>query len=167
MEGCIRKNDEKKVMAATDLVIRCDGCSKGNPGPSGAGYAIQVRGGRMLEKGSVFLGKCTNNQAEYAALIAAARAIKKRHDSYNRAIFITDSQLVVKQLNREWAIKDQILRKAAHTFREIMGRKRYTVSHVYRELNSMADGLADMAVSEGKSQFMTLNQPRGRRRTNK
>jgi len=136
-----------------ELVITCDGCSKGNPGPAGGGYTIQVRGGRVLEEGYVWLGICTNNQAEYGALIAAARAVNTRYPKYTRIIFVTDSNVVVQQLTKAWKIKDKILKQAAQKFWDTIGKKKYKVMHVYREMNVQADGLADKAVQTKSSYY--------------
>ena len=85
------------------LVIYSDGGSRGNPGPSA--YAIVVtRDGKIIHEHSEFLGVNTNNYAEYNGLIAAMnKAIELKDDEVE---FIMDSELVIKQMNGEYKVKN-------------------------------------------------------------
>src|SRR3982750_208365 len=76
--------------------VRCDGGSRGNPGPGAGAYALYDAAGREGEARGEYLGSVTNNVAEYRALIAGLRAAQ-RHDVPGLRVFM-DSELVVKQM---------------------------------------------------------------------
>ncbi|HOS82462.1 MAG TPA: ribonuclease HI family protein [Methanolinea sp.] len=94
-----------------EAVITCytDGASRGNPGPAAAGFVLLDSDGRVLEKKAVFLGKKTNNEAEYHAVINALAAAKK-HGAH-RVRICSDSQLVIRQLRGEYRVNKPGLRE--------------------------------------------------------
>lgn len=82
-----------------------DGGSRGNPGPACAAYALmETDNETVITSASIFLGKATNNEAEYAALIFGLNECLKM--KMNFVIHVSDSQLIVKQCNREWKVKE-------------------------------------------------------------
>lgn len=85
------------------LRVYSDGACRGNPGPSAIAFLISNEEGRILREYSETIGVGTNNQAEYKALISALKSAKYFGDE---AIFHLDSVLVVKQMNREWRVKN-------------------------------------------------------------
>lgn len=91
-----------------EITCYTDGASRGNPGPAAAGFVLLDSDGRFLEKNAVFLGKKTNNEAEYHAVINALSAAKK-HGAHRVCIF-SDSQLVIRQLRGEYRVKKPALR---------------------------------------------------------
>jgi len=129
-----------------ELKIFCDGASRGNPGLAGAGVAIFCDG-IELDQISKFLGKKTNNEAEYLALTLALKWIEN-HKYFDKKITIyADSQLVVKQLNGEYKVKAP---KIVPLFREakLLVNKCLNIKFVWlrREQNVEADMLANMAI---------------------
>jgi ribonuclease HI len=97
-----------------------DGASRGNPGPSAIAFIILDEDDEVLEENSRSLGIRTNNQAEYEALISAlerASALGSRE-----VTCYSDSQLVVKQLNGEWRVKEPELRSL---WRKVIAMKRF------------------------------------------
>lgn len=134
-------------MTYNKLQIYTDGGARGNPGPSGIGVVIWS-GNELVGQYKAFIGKATNNQAEYKAVILALEEAKKL--SPTELEFFLDSELVVKQLNREYKVKDKDL---APLFVQVwnlsMGFKKVTFSHVPREKNKEADKLVNEAIDEG------------------
>jgi ribonuclease HI len=117
-----------------------DGGSRGNPGPAGIGvYFPGVI--RIAE----YLGTGTNNFAEYSALLAALRfAVFYRCDELQ---VFADSELVVKQINGEYQVKNEAIRllyDAARRWIDLVPR--FSISHVRRENNKEADKLANLAM---------------------
>ena len=128
--------------------LYCDGASRGNPGPSGAGVVFLDEHGERIFELSRFLDNATNNEAEYKALIrglsaAADIGIKRVH------IFL-DSELVVNQLLGTYKVRNPRL---LQLFEQAMSRLRlfdeYAIFHVSRELNQEADRLANEAINRG------------------
>ena len=92
------------------LVIHTDGGARGNPGPAGIGVSIQdAESKEVLEEHAKFLGKTTNNQAEYQAVILGLQRAKKLGAS--EVDIVTDSELLVKQANGEYRVKNPDLAK--------------------------------------------------------
>ena len=79
------------------LIINCDGGSRGNPGPAASAFVIQENGNTIHEEG-VYLGVATNNVAEYQAVLGCLRWLSKEKLTDVSLNFILDSELVVKQL---------------------------------------------------------------------
>jgi ribonuclease HI len=130
------------------LIIYTDGGARGNPGPAGIGAAIYDEQKHIVAEVSDFLGIATNNQAEYKAVIAALH--KAKILGADEIDFFLDSELVVKQLKREYKVKNKDL---APLFLQIhnlsMSFKKLTYTHVRREYNKEADRLANEAMDRG------------------
>lgn len=122
------------------LTIYTDGGARGNPGPSGIGVHI-VGKGDFCE----YIGNATNNQAEYRAVLLAlekAKLLKAQEID-----FYLDSELVVKQLNREYKIKDKELAKIfIKIWNLLIHFKKVTFQHIPREKNTIADKLVNKAL---------------------
>ena len=130
------------------LRVYIDGASRGNPGPASAGVIFQDQDGETIKSLSVRIGRTTNNVAEYSALILALQeALMMR--SKELTIF-TDSELLAKQFNGEYKVKDDTIRVlyslALHLRR---GFKSLSLSHIPREQNKLADKEANRALDEG------------------
>ena len=128
--------------------LYCDGASRGNPGPSGAGVVILANNGEQIFELSRFLDNGTNNEAEYKALI---RGLSAAADAgIKRVQIFLDSELVVNQLLGTYKVRNPRLLKL---FDEAMSRLRlfdeYAIFHVGRELNQKADRLANEAIDRG------------------
>jgi len=93
-----------------DIELYTDGSSIGNPGPGGAGF-VAVSGSEIMEECSQNLGRCTNNFAEYSAVVAALEYYYDTvtHSNFKNVIVYTDSMLVVNQVNGVWKVKNKAL----------------------------------------------------------
>lgn len=137
------------------VTIYTDGGARGNPGPAGAGWVVEYGG--KEKKNAKFLGKQTNNWAEYEAVILALTDLKKLVPKTKRKdIHIElklDSELVARQLNGEYQIKEKPLQlqyMKIHNIR-VADFPNITITHVPREENNLADGLANEAMDSGHS----------------
>ena len=126
------------------LEIYIDGASKGNPGHSGVGIVI-YRNGQLLKQISSYIGKATNNIAEYTALIYAleeALLLKAKSLKIN-----TDSQLLARQINRIYKVRHKgligLYERSVHL---LSGFEKVMVNHIPREKNTCADKLATEAI---------------------
>ena len=127
-----------------NLLIQIDGASKGNPGPAGIGVILISDSGEVHEI-SEYVGVATNNVAEYLALLTALEEALIR--GVKRLAIQTDSELLAKQINREYNVKSQNLRFLFRRARRLMaGFEEVTVSYIPREQNTRADMLAQEAV---------------------
>ncbi len=121
-----------------------DGGARGNPGPAGIGWVIVTSDGIVAE-GSETIGRATNNQAEYDALIAALEAA--REYGYEEIHVRGDSELIVKQVRGEYDTKNPTLREKRVTVLELLSSfESWTLEHVPREVNERADELANEAL---------------------
>jgi ribonuclease HI len=121
-----------------------DGASRGNPGPGSIGWVIVTSDGIVAE-GSETIGRATNNQAEYEALIRGLRAA--RDYGFDSVEIKGDSQLIVKQVTGTWNTNDPELREYRVTVREILTDfDDWELQHVPREINERADELANEAL---------------------
>ena len=124
-----------------------DGGSRGNPGHAAIGGVLRDEHGTEVDRFSTYVGIQTNNEAEYAALI---EGLRRAQTSAPTALHcFLDSELVVKQLNGEYRIKQEHLRELAmsvRTLTESLGE--VTFSHVRREQNTEADALVNEALDE-------------------
>ncbi|MGI9558313.1 MAG: ribonuclease HI family protein [Thermodesulfobacteriota bacterium] len=128
-----------------DSVAHIDGASKGNPGKSAIGVVITNPEGATLTKIKKFIGIATNNQAEYLALITAMEAAANM--GRKRLHVNTDSLLLANQMNGEWRVKNPaigVLFKKAKAAEKRF--EKFSISHVGRENNTVADGLANEAI---------------------
>lgn len=132
------------------LTIFSDGGARGNPGPAGIGAVLYDEHKKVIAEISEYLGETTNNQAEYRALLAALK--KAASLKAEEVVCHLDSELVVKQLNREYKVKNKDL---APLFLDVynlsLGFQKITFKHIPREQNSVADRLANEAMDRGKS----------------
>lgn len=135
----------KNGRESRELVLYTDGASRGNPGPAGAGaLIIDLEGSTVAEK-AVYLGEATNNQAEYQALLVGLKAAVKLAPS--RLTIRMDSELIVKQLNGEYRVRNRDLQPLYSRARELIQRfGEVRIVHVPREENAHADRLANQAI---------------------
>jgi len=126
-------------------VVHTDGGSRGNPGPAAAGFVIDDDAGRRLRGRALFLGRATNNVAEYTALIRALEAAQDM-GATNLTVY-TDSELMVRQLQGSYKVKSDLIRplfdqvnKLRHQFGNC------TILHVTRDKNEEADRLVNQAL---------------------
>lgn len=120
-----------------------DGASRGNPGEAGFGVLLETD--RVPEEIVGYLGKATNNVAEYAALIAVLKLAADR--GVKKLIVYSDSQLLVRQVNGAYRVKAPHL---VPIFLQALKLRQtipdFTIEHVAREENKEADRLANQAI---------------------
>jgi probable phosphoglycerate mutase len=140
------------------IVAYCDGGSRGNPGPAGFGVYIQDATGGVLAELSQYLGKRTNNFAEYSALLAALEfAIAKGHGSLR---VVSDSELMVKQIKGQYRVNSPELRPLyEEAKRRITQLQRFQIQHVLRDKNKHADRLANVAMDRGMGRAAAAPDP--------
>ncbi|MHC4790761.1 MAG: phosphoribosylglycinamide formyltransferase [Planctomycetota bacterium] len=123
-----------------------DGGSRGNPGPAAASFILNDKNGNQLQAKAFYIGKTTNNVAEYTAIVKALEAVSKMNAE--NLIVYSDSQLLVKQLNGEYKVKSQqikpLFEKTLSLLREVPNWK---VQHVNRQKNKEADKLLNQALN--------------------
>lgn len=98
------------------VTVYTDGASRGNPGPSGAGILI-VHNNKEILRDSVSLKVGTNNVAEYSALLRALKKVKEL--GFKKVRCVSDSELMVKQLNGEYKVKNPVLKKLFNEVKEL------------------------------------------------
>lgn len=130
-----------------DWELRVDGASRGNPGKAGAGIYLKKNNKDVVKAGFV-LGKKTNNEAEYLALLIGIMLLKKEINPGEGVTIISDSQLLIRQLDGTYKVKKPELQQLhAAIFREL-GPIKALFNHVEREYNTIADALANKGIDE-------------------
>ena len=125
-----------------DWTLRCDGGSRGNPGPGAAAYALYDDEGREVEARGEFLGAVTNNVAEYRALLAGLEASRRR--GLKSLVVCLDSELVVRQMRGEYRVKNPGLKPLHAAAAKVAGAfERIRFKEVPREENARADRLVN------------------------
>jgi ribonuclease HI len=128
--------------------IYVDGASSGNPGDSGAGMVIFDGNNTEIFRDSVFLGKMTNNMAEYEALLQAL--VKAQEYGAQDVVAYTDSLLVANQVIGTYKINNDILRQYAVKVRQIISNfAHFAIQYIPREQNKIADKLAKGGIKKG------------------
>jgi len=132
-------------MKAKKVIIHADGASRGNPGPAAIGAIIGDEAGQRLASISQRIGRATNNQAEYRALIVVLKEAIKLGTS--EADIYLDSELVVRQVNGKYRVKNNALKPLYQEVKRLQGLLRGSVvSHIPRQQNTEADTLANAAL---------------------
>ncbi len=127
------------------LSLYTDGASRGNPGEAGAGFVVYDSNGEEVAGEGVYLGKCTNNLAEYDALILGIKLARKFNPSH--LDLYLDSQLIVRQVLGLYKVKSQQLKPKYQQVMELLaGLPSWKISHVRREFNKRADELANEGI---------------------
>ena len=130
------------------LVAYIDGGARGNPGPAGYGVVIEDELGRPVANLSEFLGRQTNNYAEYSGLLAALN-YALRH-GFKALKVVSDSELMVKQVNGQYKVSSPTLKELHGRAMKVIGQLDcFEIKHVLREKNREADRLANMAMDRG------------------
>ncbi|MDP3790587.1 MAG: ribonuclease HI family protein [Candidatus Omnitrophota bacterium] len=128
------------------LEIYVDGGARGNPGPAGVGVVILDAGGKKIKDVSKYIGEATNNIAEYNALIyGLEEALMLRADEVKINL---DSELVVKQINGEYRVKDANLKPLfERALNMLKSFKNFEINHIDRSKNKEADKLVNRAIN--------------------
>ncbi|GAC1619361.1 MAG: hypothetical protein NVS9B13_08560 [Candidatus Acidiferrum sp.] len=124
-----------------------DGGSRGNPGPASYGVVIRDPRGEIVARLKKYIGRMTNNVAEYYGLIAALDYAQAKNI---RALRIeSDSELLVKQMRGQYKVKSEDLRPLFERAKKMsQALESFRIDHVYREQNQEADALANQAMDE-------------------
>jgi ribonuclease HI len=127
------------------LTINTDGASRGNPGPAAFAYIITWPDGTLLEEAGT-LGKMTNNQAEYTALVRALDHAARIGTSHSLVI-LSDSELMVRQMKGEYRVKNGDLRPLFEQAQRLAKQfPTVELQHIRREANREADRLCNEAL---------------------
>lgn len=130
-----------------EWTLMVDGAARGNPGEAGCGAVIRDAKGAVVQELSRYLGHATNNVAEYEALLIGLEALLKSGKKQIRVQ--SDSQLLVRQLNGEYRVKDEKLKTLFERATSLLRQfERYRILHVPREENKLADRLANKAIDD-------------------
>jgi len=125
--------------------LRCDGGSRGNPGPGALGYVLCDASGREVEARGEYIGMCTNNVAEYRSLIAGLAAAA-RHGVRSLVVRM-DSELVVRQMLGQYKVKNEVLKSLnAEARRGVSQLGDVRFESVPRDDNGHADALVNEAL---------------------
>ena len=139
-----------------------DGASRGNPGESGVGVVVRSEDGEVILSVNGYIGRTTNNIAEYTALLTLLERLRRARCT--RLIVHSDSELMVRQVNGQYKVKDRELKKYHKRVLELCHALPFDVELKYipREKNRDADQLANLGI-EGKRPLPA----RGRSRTDR
>ncbi len=145
--GLFRGAEPEAKPAAAAYRANIDGGSRGNPGPASYGVVIRDARGEIAARLKKYIGRMTNNVAEYYGLIAA---LDYAQSHGIRALRVeSDSELLVKQMRGQYKVKSEDLRPLYERARKMsQGFESFRIDHVYREQNREADALANEALDE-------------------
>ncbi|MEK9156009.1 MAG: ribonuclease HI family protein [Patescibacteria group bacterium] len=138
------------------IFINTDGGSRGNPGPAAIGVVFSDEAGNIIHTHKEYIGKATNNEAEYQALIRAceilgkSKWLKENDGNGGEVVCRLDSKLVVEQLGGNYKIKQDHLRELIDKIKNFVQTHKIRISfiHVPREQNKLADKLVNEALDE-------------------
>jgi len=130
------------------IIAHIDGGSRGNPGPAAAGFVLADSNGVQLQAKAFFLGRTTNNVAEYTGLVKALEAAKQI--GAEQLMLFSDSELLVRQINGQYKVKSELIRPFFRQAISLLGEfKNWKVRHITREKNKEADKLVNQALNLG------------------
>lgn len=137
------------IREAAGITLYVDGAAKGNPGPAGIGIRAEANG-RVLAECCDYIGLATNNAAEYRALIRGLEVARRLRAETVRVV--SDSELIVKQMNGVYRVKNPALQPLYRKARRLASAFRsFQIRHVPRSRNRYADRLANMGIAKSKS----------------
>ncbi len=136
---------DNKPVKKTRLTLYIDGASRGNPGPASVGFVIK-REDTVIQEHGYFIGIKTNNQAEYAALVIGLQVVSGIIKEHDELLIISDSELLVKQLNGHYRVKDPTLQRLFNRAKHMLKDINHRITHVLRAHNNHADELANKAL---------------------
>ena len=133
-------------------ILHFDGCSKGNPGPGGAGAVLYKNNQEIWSEGKFVGPQVTNNFAEYSGLLLGLEYISKEKKDIQTLLVRGDSQLVIKQMRGEYKVNSvnliELHRQAKHYANTILD---IDFEHVGRDLNVRADALSNEGLLQQSS----------------
>lgn len=133
-----------------EVVAYIDGGSRGNPGPAAYGVVVRDAEGAHLASFSKFLGRATNNVAEYQGLLAALNYAREHR--YSRLKIVSDSELLARQITGQYKVKNAGLKPLHERARTLIGQfAGFSIQHVLREHNREADRLVNEALDAAEA----------------
>ncbi len=122
-----------------------DGGARGNPGPGAIGVVLLDEENKVIFELSKYIGKCTNNEAEYTALWTGLQTALNK--GFTKLEVFVDSELVAKQMTGEYKVKNERLQKMHIRAKDLVGSfQQVTFTHVNRSANKKADALVNAAL---------------------
>jgi ribonuclease HI len=152
MDNPVVGQEEHAMTPIANIDVYCDGACRGNPGPAAIGIvAVDHASGTVIFQDGKTIGQGTNNIAEYKAIIWGLESVEKRYKAVTTVRVYSDSQLVIRQLNHEWKVKDENLQylleeveDLAENFGKVfykeVPRKHPTIQLADQEANKAFDG---------------------------
>lgn len=139
-------------MISSILKIYSDGGSRGNPGPSASAFVV-IDGGKIIHKESKYLGRKTNNEAEYYGVIIALNWLIKNKTALNdkvKAFFYLDSELVTRQISGVYRVKGNNLKPLYNKVKNSLTLLELQVifNSIPREKNKIADFILNKEIDE-------------------
>jgi ribonuclease HI len=133
------------------ILAYTDGASRGNPGESGVGIVLKDEQGNVIASQYGYIGTTTNNVAEYTALAACLQLAQTT--ACSNLVVHSDSELMVRQLNGQYKVKDAGLKKHFRHIQELLGESpfQFKIRHIPREKNQEADALANRGIETKKT----------------
>jgi ribonuclease HI len=132
-------------------LVMIDGAARGNPGQAGCGAAICDENGAVVKELSRYLGHTTNNVAEYEGLLMGLEALLQL--GQKKVVVQSDSELLVRQLNGQYRVKDEKLKLLFERAMALLRQfESYRILHVRREMNKLADRLANQGIDDAVKQ---------------
>jgi ribonuclease HI len=127
------------------LTLQFDGGSRGNPGPAGIGVVVTAADGTPLVTLGRYIGRATNNVAEYRALIIAMEEARKL--GAKRIVIRGDSELIIKQMRGEYRVKNPDMKALYEEAQSLITEFEHAkIEHNLRDKNELADQLANLAM---------------------
>ena len=135
------------------IIIYTDGGSRGNPGPSAVGVVVNNDKDQVIKKYGECIGQATNNEAEYQAVILALKKVKllfnKKKAKQMEIEIRTDSELLAKQLNHEYKLKEENIQQLfIKVWNLMLDYTKVSFKHIPREENKEADKLVNQALDD-------------------
>jgi ribonuclease HI len=141
-----KRNGKLFQMNEDAIIIHADGGARGNPGPAACAFVAEMKG-KIIRQESKFLDASTNNYAEYQGVLLALKWLCDNYESLSvgSAIFYLDSELVVRQLNGAYKVKDKKLIELFHQVNKLSENLSFAVSYknIPRSKNRVADFLVN------------------------
>lgn len=132
-----------------DVILHFDGSALGNPGHAGSGYVLTDPSGGEICRGGMYIGKTTNNVAEYKALILGCGVALER--GFRRIRIEGDSLLVINQVTGKWRSRVAHLSSLLSEAKTALSRfDTWTAEHIPRTVNTVADSVASHYSTAGK-----------------
>lgn len=145
------------------ITLYVDGASRGNPGPSGIGIVVKDRHGKVIKEIPEYIGRFTNNVAEYRALLRALEEAKEM--GATDVVIRSDSELLISQLDGSYKVKSPDLTPLYLEATRLLRGFRWSAERVPRGQNAAADALANRAINrelpESHVEFSVLLERRG------